>query len=297
METIAQALRLPYVAIEVDGRDVAAAGEAGAMPSEVFPLVYRSHPVGRLVVAARAPGETFSPDERRLLRNVARQAGPAVYAEQLTQKLQRSRERLVSTREEERLRLRRDLHDGLGPQLATLAVKISAAQNLLRRDPDEAEALLAQVRAESQEAIKEIRRVVDGLRPSALDQLGLASALREFATRNGTEATQVTVQAPEPLPSLPAAVEVAAYRIATEAVTNALRHAQAGHCRLRLAVDGALQLTISDDGRGLPADRTPGVGIASMRERALELGGTFELHSTEGAGTVVDVRLPLSTGR
>ncbi|MDX1664878.1 MAG: GAF domain-containing sensor histidine kinase [Candidatus Promineifilaceae bacterium] len=293
VETLAQTLRLPYVAIEVEERVVAVAGTTRAAPAEVYPLVYRSQLVGRLVVAARSAGEIFGEDEARLLRNAARQAGAAVYAEQLTQQLQRSRERLVATREEERRRLRRDLHDGLGPRLATLAVRVSAAQNLLRSDPDAAAALLAQVRTESQEAITEVRRVVEGLRPAALDQLGLTSALREFATRNGTERTRIHVQAPDSLPPLPAAVEVAAYRIATEAITNTLRHAHARHCRLRLEVDGALRLTISDDGRGLAAESTAGVGIASMRERALEVGGTFDLASKPHAGTIVTVHLPL----
>lgn len=294
VETIAHTLKLPYAAITVGDNILAEAGAIGDPPIHTFPLIYRSQQIGQLLVSARAGGEAFTASEARLLRNVARQAGPAVYAEQLTNQLQRSRERLVTTREEERRRLRRDLHDGLGPLLATLTIKVNAAQNLLRKDPDAVERLLAEVKTESQSAIKEIRQVVQGLRPSTLDELGLVSALREFAAQNGIGHTQITVHAPDTLPPLPAAAEVAAYRIATEAVTNAVRHANAQNCTLRLEVNEALSLEVRDDGNGLPPDYEPGVGLSSMRERALELGGHFEIHSNPGQGVVVTSRLPLT---
>lgn len=295
VETIAQTLKLPYVAIVIEQDQViASVGKQDANASQAFPLLYQSQTIGQLLVAPCEAEETFSPDEERLLRNVARQAGTAVYVAQLTGQLQRSREQLVTTREEERRRLRRDLHDGLGPQLATLTIKVNAVQNLLRKDPDAAEQLLHEVKAESQSAIKEIRRVVQGLRLSVLDQLGLLSALREFAVQKGDGRTQITLQAPNILPPLPAAVEVAAYRIATEAITNTVRHAQAQKCSLHLDVNETLHLEIRDDGRGLPFDYEPGVGLSSMRERALELGGTFAVHSDAGQGTMITVRLPLS---
>lgn len=297
VETIAQTLKLPYVAITSGDDTIASTGAPLRRPLYHFPLIYQSQPIGRLQVAARAGGESFTPHEEQLLRNVARQAGPAVYAEKLTVQLQRSRERLVTTREEERRRLRRDLHDGLGPQLATLTVKVSAAQNLLSQNQAASERLLDEVKAEAQNALKEIRRVVDGLRPSALDQLGLVSALREFAAQNENGHLRITVHAPQQLPSLPAAVEVAAYRIATEAVTNAVRHARAQSCHLRLEVDGWLTLEIHDDGDGLPADYEPGVGLSSMRERALELRGSFDIQSGPGRGTILTVRLPLAASQ
>lgn len=294
VDSIAQALKLPYAALEVNDTVVALVGEVGNRPLHRYPLIYQSQPIGHLLVAARAGGGAFTEHEEQLLRNLARQAGPAVYAEQLTSQLQRSRQRLVTTREEERRRLRRDLHDGLGPQLATLTMKVNAAQNLLRIDQDAAAQLLDEVKAESQSAIKEIRRVVQGLRPSALDQLGLLSALQEFTVQKGVGRTQITLQTPDVLPPLPAAVEVAAYRIATEAVINTVRHAQAHKCTLYLEVNDSLHLEIRDDGTGLPPDYALGVGLSSMRERALELGGTFEVHSDAGQGTKITVRLPLS---
>lgn len=293
VETVAQTLKLPYVAITVEGDLVAAAGAIGQPTVHKYPLVYHSQPIGHLLVSARAGGEAFTASEERLLRNVARQAGPAVYVERLTNQLQRSRERLVATREEERRRLRRDLHDGLGPQLATLTVKVNAAQNLLRTDPDAAEQLLAEIKAESQSAVKEIRRVVQGLRPSSLDQLGLLSALREFAAQNRDGRMQITLHAPDLFPPLPAAVEVAAYRIATEAITNAVRHARAQNCTLHLEVNETLDLEVRDDGDGLPIDYELGVGLSSMRERAAELGGTFKVRSDPDQGTMIAVRLPL----
>jgi signal transduction histidine kinase len=216
-----------------------------------------------------------------------------VYAHQVTDQLQRSRERLVTTREEERRRLRRDLHDGLGPQLATLTIKVSAARNLIEQDGEAAARLLAEVESESQNAIKEIRRVVDGLRPSSLDQLGLVSALQEFVAQRGDGRTRITFSAPSEMPPLPAAVEVAAYRIVTEAVTNVLRHAQAATCVVELSVADGLRLEVRDDGKGISAGETTGVGLASMRERSEELSGQFLLESSPTGGTRVRVDLPL----
>jgi signal transduction histidine kinase len=208
--------------------------------------------------------------------------------------LQRSRERLVTTREEERRRLRRDLHDGLGPALAGAALKVEAAENLLASDLDGASGLLQDARAEIQDAVAEVRRLVYALRPPALDELGLVGALREQAQRLGVgERVRVEVDAPEQLDGLPAAVEVAAYRIAMEAMTNVARHAHAHVCRVRLSVNGALELEISDDGHGLPSGHRAGVGLTSMHERADELGGTCTVERIDGSGTRVSARLPL----
>lgn len=293
VQTIAQTLKLPYVAIVDDANErLASVGMVQTMPQQTFPLVYQSQTIGQLVVSQRSVKEPFTADEAQLLRNVARQAGTAVYTARLTTDLQHARERLILAREEERRRLRRDLHDGLGPQLATLTMKISAAQNLLNSDPDNAANLLTEVKAESQNAIKEIRQVVEGLRPSALDQFGLISALQEFVAQNGNGRSHITLHAPASLPPLPAAVEVAAYRIAIEAMTNSLRHAQANTCTVNLRVNEQLTLEIRDDGVGLPTGYRPGVGLSSMRERAEELNGSFEIISDRN-GTVITAVLPL----
>ena len=298
VETIAQALKLPYAAIllkEGEGfRSAAAYGSPTGEP-EALPLVYQREEIGRLVIAPRAPGEQFSTSDRRLLEDLARQAEVAVHAVRLTADLQRSREHLVATREEERRRLRRDLHDGLGAQLAGLNVQAVTLRRLIPRDPAAADELVVELRDELRAAIADIRRLVHDLRPPALDDLGLAAALHRLAERYGSEGEQlrVSVEAPEDLPGLPAAVEVAVYRITQEALTNVARHAQAHSCVVRLAVNEDVALEIVDDGVGIPAGRGAGVGLSSMHERASELGGSCVVQSVPKGGTQVLVRLPL----
>ena len=323
VETVAQALKLPFVAIALLPEQHPVTGTAGAMavagteapdivasygaptadPMQV-PLMYQAETIGYLLLAARA-GDTVGKADSRLLADLARQAGVAVYAmrltthlQQLTESLQESRERLVTTREEERRRLRRDLHDGLGPALASLTFKVDAARNLLRQDSERTEMLLAEVRQQAQEAITDIRRLVYDLRPPALDELGLLSALREQAALYLHQGLEVVVDVPSSLPPLPAAVEVAVYRIAQEALTNAARHAQAQHCLLRLSIDAeTLHLAITDDGKGIPVGHRIGVGLHTMHERAGELGGSCIITPGSLGGTTIRVRLPLTAAR
>jgi two-component system, NarL family, sensor kinase len=300
VETIAQSLKLPYAGITLnqDG-EFRIATEFGRSQGEPIrlPLIYQGEPIGELLLAPRAPGDIFTPVERRLLDDLARQAGIAVHAVRLTTDLQRSRERLVTTREEERRRLRRDLHDGLGPQLASLTLKLETARNRLTDDPL-ADSLLADLAKRTQDATADIRRLVYELRPPTLDELGLVSALREGATQysqQGFNGVHITIDAPENLPPLPAAVEVAVYRITQEALTNIVRHAEARICNVRITLDeqtGWLCLEIQDDGRGLSSTRRAGVGLNSMRERAEELGGTWTIESLPTGGTRILVRLP-----
>jgi signal transduction histidine kinase len=218
----------------------------------------------------------------------------------LSADLQRSRERLVEAREEERRRLRRDLHDGLGPQLSSQALTIDAVRRLMRQDPDAAEELLLDLKADAQDAVTDIRRLVYGLRPPALDDLGLLGALRESAAQYSPKGLSVSVEAPERLPPLSAAVEVAAYRIAQEALTNVVRHAEASTCTVSLAIDEAsvLRLEVRDDGRGIPDQQEnssvrTGVGLTSMRERVSELGGSLVVEPLPEGGTLVCASLPL----
>ncbi|MFO7682367.1 MAG: GAF domain-containing sensor histidine kinase [Chloroflexota bacterium] len=292
VETIATTLKLPYVAIITTSEQWVTGQESFKLLS--FPLLVQNEEVGQLVISTRSGGEKFSGTEMKLLADIARQAGTAVYAARLTADLQHARERLIIAREEERRRLRRDLHDGLGPQLATLTIKAGAAQNLLKSNPEQAEKLLGEINAEAQTAVQEIRRVVEGLRPSTLDQLGLLSALQEFIAQNGNGRVQFTLQAPEELPPLPAAVEVAAYRIITEAISNTMRHARAQTCHIQLTINGAMALQVQDNGCGLPIDVSHGVGLHSMQERAEELGGAFSIKSISGQGTTIYASLPLT---
>jgi signal transduction histidine kinase len=295
-ETVAQTLKLPYVALSVQRGEhleiVASAGQPTGDPI-MLPLVYQAETIGQLLVEPRAQGEAFTPAERRLLDDIALQAGAAAHAIRLTVDLQRSREQLVTAREEERRRLRRDLHDGLGPQLASLTLTIAAVRELLRHDVHAADRLLQELANHAQTAIADIRRIVYDLRPPALDDLGLVLALRERAAAYQQAGLQITIDAPDQLPSLPAAVEVAAYRIAQEAITNVVRHANARSCVVRLRIDDGLWVEIEDDGRGLPPGRRPGVGLTSIRERTTELGGSLTVESAPNQGTHIRVRLPL----
>ncbi len=239
--------------------------------------------------------QQLTPADHRLLADLAHQAGIAAHAVQLTADLQRARERLVTTREEERRRLRRDLHDGLGPTLASMTLKLDAARNLLTQQPADVDLLLVEVKTQLQATIADIRRLVYDLRPPALDELGLVSALQEQAMQyRQLNGVQVVIEAPPQLPTLPAAVEVAAYRIVLEALTNVARHAQARTCCVRIALTEVLTIEVIDDGQGLPSQPQVGVGLASMRERAAELGGTCVITTGATGGTHVLVRLPLA---
>jgi len=303
-ETVAQTLKVPYVAIELtpeDDRPTTAeypSREAVLRPPSVvrFPLIYQSETLGQLLVAPRAPGEAFSLADRRLLEQIAQQAAPAVHAYRLTADLHRSRERIIVAREEERRRLRRDLHDELGPTLASQTFKLDAALDWFDRDPVAARKLLGEVKAQTQATVADIRRLVYELRPPALDELGLVGALRAHVqSLSAANGLHVTVDAPRGLPPLSAAVEVAAYRIALEALTNVVRHAQASACQVHLAVvEESLQLDIADDGLGLPHEAQAGMGLTSMRERADELGGTCVIENRPGGGMRVYAELPIT---
>lgn len=309
VETVAQALKLPYVAISLkqDGgfKIVASYGLAKDELVQI-PLIYQGQPVGQLMLSTRALNEPFTPGEQRLLREIARPVGVTAHSMLLTQDLrkladdlQHSREEMVKSREEERRRLRRDLHDDLGPQLASLKLNLDVARNLVSRDPRAAEALLLDMRAQSLSAIAEIRRLVFDLRPPALDELGLMGAIQEYtrqiATQDGGHSgLQITVDGPTDLPPLPAAVEVAAYRITLEALANFVRHSQGSNCQVTFTqVDNDFGIEICDDGLGLPENVQPGVGLNSMRERAVELGGSCVIESLPQRGVRVRALLPL----
>jgi signal transduction histidine kinase len=300
VETIAQTLKLPYVAIAlVVGDEYQIEAEYGQSANKplTMPLIYQSEEIGQLICARRAPDEPFIAAERQLLEDMAHQASVAVHAVRLTADLQRSRQRLVTTREEERRRLRRDLHDGLGPELAALNLKLEAARNLVDSDPNAADSLLAELKTQVQEAIADIRRLVYELRPPALDELGLVPAVRETATRhNVAGGLRIEVEGPDTMQTLPAAVEVAAYRIAQEALLNVTKHAGAASCVVRFTLKDALELEVLDDGVGPPRPLRAGVGLTSMKERASELGGSFKFEPGAASGSRVYAWLPIARG-
>jgi signal transduction histidine kinase len=324
VETIKDALKLPYVAIALkQGDEMVLAAESGdkvtrwpgdkvtdtapyasvtlSPPHLVsLSLAYQGETIGELRLAPRPGEDDFSAIDRRLFADLVRQAGIAVHAVrlhtqtlQLAADLQRSREQLVAAREEERRRIRRDLHDGLGPALAGFTLQIDAAREELVEDIAAADAMLVDLKADVQAAIADIRELVYGLRPPALDELGLVGALRAQVARYSGPALQILFKAPTDLPSLPAAVEVAAYRIILEALTNVVRHAEAHTCAIRLVLGEHLELEIRDDGRGLAEHHLSGVGLAAIHERAAELGGSCAIESRPGVGTCVRASLPV----
>lgn len=295
--TLTGTVGLDYAAVELtqDGEAILVA-ERGTRPARParLPLQYQGQTLGRLVYAA--PRNVLGRRAERLLGDLARQTAPALHAVSLNTALQASRERLVLAREEERRRLRSDLHDSLGPQLAGLTLGLEAAGNLLAADPAAAGDVLAALRERSRDAVATVRSVVEGLRPPALDDLGLVGALQQRAEQLST-GLDIDVTAGT-LPGLPAAVEVAAFHVASEAMTNGVRHAGAQRITVRLEHgEGDLRVRVSDDGRGLAPRVGPGGhGLTSIRERVDELGGELDIRS-DAHGTVVEARLPLGPGR
>jgi signal transduction histidine kinase len=305
VESVSQALKLPYAAItlrrNIEGESVKVAeyGKKSVGEPLIVPLSYQQETLGELIVSPRSPGESFSKSDLQLLGDLAHQVGVAAHAVRLSADLQRSRERLVTAREEERKRLRRDLHDGVGPQLAALTLKLETARNLLSHDPKTA-ALMAELSERVRATVSDVRRSVRALRPPALDELGLIPALREGVAQYSQNGLHISVEAPASLPPLPAAVEVATYHIAQEAMTNVIRHAGASKCSIRIALDeeaDVLHLEVEDDGRGVGGDHKAGVGTRSMRERAEELGGRCTIEALPLRGTLVSVQLPCWTAR
>jgi signal transduction histidine kinase len=293
VETVAQSLRLPYAAIERPDHSLMAAYGVAGTSVEHWPLTFEDITVGFLAASPRSGEETFDGRDRDLLTDVARHAGAAVHAAALTNDLLVSRQRLITAREEERRRLRRDLHDGLGPVLTAVGLNIDAARAQLGPAPATADDLLERAREATTQAIDDLRRVVYGLRPPALDDLGLLGALRAQIDRLApTSDLRVHLDVGD-VPSLPAAVEVAVYRTAVEGLHNAVRHGGARHCEVRLHKVGRdLVLEVCDDGTSA-GPWVPGVGLTAMRERAEDLGGTFTGGPRVPGGGSITSRFPL----
>jgi two-component system NarL family sensor kinase len=287
--TIRTALRLPYLAIERDGNVVVSDGE----PTDrvhCWPLTRGGTAEGQLTIGLRTGERELAAADRRALAMLADPVAVAVHSTVLSEELQASRERIVAAREEERRKLRRELHDGLGPTLTGIAFAADAAANTIEEDPEQSQRLLTTLRRDTRTALRDVRRLVDNLRPPALDELGLVGALRQRADqliwRADGASVKIRLDVPSQMPALPAAVEVATYRIATEALTNVVRHTRATGALVQLRCAERLELSITDDG---PPNGpwAPGVGLHAMRERAAELGGSFRAGPTPAGGQVV----------
>jgi two-component system, NarL family, sensor kinase len=251
---------------------------------------------GQLKIGLRPGERDLAAADQRALAMLTDPVAVAVHSTVVSEELQASRERIVAAREEERRRLRRELHDGLGPTLTGIAFAADAAANTIDNDPEQSRRLLTTLR-DTRAALADVRRLVDNLRPPALDELGLVGALQQraeqLAWRGDGAAVDIKLDVPDELPQLPAAVEVATYRIATEALTNVVRHSKATKALVRVAVDDQLEVSITDDGP--PNGRwSPGVGLTAMRERVAELGGAFEAGPSATGGSVL-ASIPLAS--
>ena len=288
---VAAALRVPWARAEAGGLH----GERGVLPFDgspvSVPLMAGSDPIGLLHAAAR-PGRTLNSDDQALLAALGRHGGLAVRTAMLAEGLRDGREKLLAVRADEQSRLRRDLHDDLGPTLAALSMQLDALGPLLAREPRLAAMELERLHRVALEAMEQVRRLSRGLRPPALDQLGLVEGLRQLGAELGLD---LTIEDDDVM-GLPAAVEVAAYYIAREALSNVARHSGSRTAMLRLeADDNAVTVIVADHGFGVVSSRPNGVGRSAMRERAEELGGRLVITSVPGAGTTVVAVLPLTT--
>jgi signal transduction histidine kinase len=299
LASVTDAVHAPGAAVLTpDGSVLAAHGASVASSSaELLPLRVGGRELGRLQVASRSPAEPYSDGDRRLLAALAPQVAVVVRALELAEALEAERDHVVAATRQERDRLRRDLHDGLGPSLSGVGLGLQALQDA-RAAGDQAttDQLLGRIREEVTTAVREVRRILDDLRPAVLDSTGLPGAIRRHAAAVSTGPLEVSVDAAD-LPILPPAVETAAYRITQEALTNVVRHAGAHHAHITLDTSAAaLTVTVTDDGHGIHrALHHPGVGLASMHQRAQAVQGTLRVHSGEH-GTTVVASLPLPDG-
>jgi signal transduction histidine kinase len=300
-ETVGRALKLPYVAIAHQEQDrprlLAVYGQAPANVTHV-PLTYAGAAVGTLIVAPRDPYAPLSPADQRLLTELARPIGVVAHAAALGARLEHARLRLVTERGEARRRLGSDLHDRIGHQLTGVTRQVEQALRVARDDPARMQILLADINQQLVAVTGQVRDLAHQLFPPELAVLGLIEAIRERALAHTHLAVQMV--APQPLPELPAEIEAAVYAITLEALTNVDKHAGASRCTIRIQIvaDGTwqvgrqLELVICDDGAGLPAGGTQGLGLLSMQARAAEVGGTCRIESPPRQGTSVVVRIP-----
>lgn len=293
--SLQEAIGVPRIELWDNDRCIATAG-SGGVDEFIVTLTADGDDVGRLVVGVPADSRGLHPQVRSVLQLVAAPLARALQGISLTADLRESRGQVLTALEEERRRLRRDLHDSLGPILTGVAFTTDAARNHASTDSAQTIRLLDTVRAETAAAIVEIRRLVEGLRPPALDEIGLVAAVAQRVSQLRTadgEPLIVTVIASERLPHLPAAVEVAAFRIIVEAVSNVARHSGSASAKVELGVvGGVLEVAVRDEGQA--ADHwIPGTGLQSIRERGEQLGGTVTIGSDAGGG-LVGVSIPFA---
>ncbi|MGM1058862.1 sensor histidine kinase [Saccharothrix sp. Mg75] len=292
--SVGEALRAPYVAVLInDGgreRPLATHGTSRERPRRRVWLVHGGERVGELVVEARAPEEGFSQRDVRLLDDLARQVAPVADAARLAQALAQANDRFEREQEEELRRIGDDLHDTVGPAVAGIRMQVEAARTMVGDAVPAARRQLGVVVSDLRTLGEEVRNLMRKADPVEL-RLGLLRAVERQARRFGHHFA-VRVSADDPLDGIESRVQSAAYRIISEALTNVAKHAKAGLCLIRLERTPDLRLTVADDGCGIPEGHNPGIGLASMRKRCEDLGGTFTIESSS-RGTRIVALLPL----
>jgi two-component system NarL family sensor kinase len=285
-DALRESLRLSYVAVERGDGSLVESGELTAA-TQTWPLTYDAEPVGKLIVGPRHGEHRLS----RADQKGGRSPGRSVSDRAARAGAHRGSESLPRTRH----RRRRGGTDQTTPRAARQSRpaphrrSIQSRRHRPRREsrPERAESLAIELADQLRQSVEGVRQLAYGLRPAALDQLGLVGALREEGSRYGP--LKVIIQAPESMPALPSPVEVAAYRIAAEALTNVVRHSDAKRASVRLTTDdGTLEMIITDDGSAT-APWSLGLGLASIQTRASEVGGACEAGPTAEGGRVVAV--------
>ena len=286
--TVRDELRLGSVELLFDGVETIRVGEHDG-PTTSVTLHRVGRHSGELVVTARR-GESLSRRDRELLDQIGRYVALAAEAIRTNDELLAAQHSLENAHADERRRLRMDLHDGLGPTLAAVRLKL-VAHGRTAADP----APVTEVAEQVSDAIREVRRIVDGLQPSILEDLGLVPAIQiMIADVRRTSGIDFTVDAPSDLPQIPSVIATTAYRAVAEGIANVARHSRATVCRVHIALrEGCLDVTVEDDGCGFDTTIQGGMGLRSIRARALDVGGTAKVESRAGRGTTIAARLPL----
>ncbi len=287
-ETMRAEMRLGSIELVIDGFGSTRIGEPSG-PVTNLELRYGQRYVGEVFVTARQ-GEALAAVDLRMLHEIAGYVSIAAEAIRIGEDLRRAQHELTNAQSEERRRVRRDLHDDVGPTLASARLKLAAHRRQLP-DGTTVDDIIDQLAV----AIRGIRRVVDGLQPSVLEDVGLVSALQLLLTDvRHTTGMHITFDPPETLPDLPAATASTAYRVVAEALTNVVRHSGATRCTLRVGLDGGtLSIKVTDNGHGFDTSMPAGMGLRNMADRAGLANGVTTISSSPGSGTTVVLDVPV----
>ncbi len=297
LRAVSESLRLPDLLLVSDGRRIGSPTFRTDGATQI-PLKFGAHPVGELWVRPRRGQSELDSSDIAALELIAVPIAAAVHAIRLSEQLQQSRRQLIDAQAEERRRLHRDLHDGLGPALTAIALRADAAGNVSLTDPTKSKSLITELADQTRQAISEVRRIAHDLGPQSLESLNLLEALNRqaasFASRLGGGTLIVTTNLPDVLPAMPVNMRNAAFRIVTEALNNIARHSNATAAVIRIQCGPSLVLEVCDNGTSLSGSWDQGFGLTSMRERAISIGATFCAGPTPSGGRIhVEFPLPI----